>query len=125
MEIVRLLLEQENIEVNSRDCIGRTPLWKAGIRGNVGAVQLLLEKGAEFNPATEINQQLLSRAEQDGHTEVIKLLENHQPVSTELVSRNIPPPAERLRRSTRLLEGSGTMRKGAFQRFRKSRFWRF
>lgn len=44
MEVVRLLLEQEDIDINTRDHLGRTPLWWAVSRGNVCPVLTQLPK---------------------------------------------------------------------------------
>lgn len=72
MEIVKILLKMETIEVNSRDTTGRTPQsWAAG-NGNVRVVKLLLRSDpvihdhVDNNPRTPlwwaVEGLLLSRA---------------------------------------------------------------
>ncbi len=46
VEIVKAILACENIDINSRDKIGRTPLIVATISDNAGAVNLLREHNA-------------------------------------------------------------------------------
>ena len=54
---------------------GRTPLLVACLQGHVDAARLLLDNGAEVDPATKKGTTPLAIAEERGHSSIVALLE--------------------------------------------------
>lgn len=75
-ETVGLLLEW-GADVNAQGTLeGFTPLMTAAAEGNVDVVHLLLAAGADANVEDKDGDTALSFARQNGHAEVVALLEN-------------------------------------------------
>lgn len=74
--VVELLLEENNVNPNSKDSTrGWTPLWYAVANGHTPVVRLLLEKGRTDPNSKSKNQQVvLSLAAQKGYDMIVKLL---------------------------------------------------
>jgi ankyrin repeat protein len=74
-EIVKMLLEKDDVDVNKANSRGSTPLAYAARWGHSEIVKLLLEKdGVDVNKATSQGSTPLSLATGSGHTEIVKLL---------------------------------------------------
>jgi ankyrin repeat protein len=74
-KIVRLLLEQEGVDANSKDRYNRTPLWIAAFSGHEAVVQILLEhEGVDADSKDSDGQTPLSWAAENGHEAVVRLL---------------------------------------------------
>ncbi|KAI0103902.1 ankyrin repeat-containing domain protein [Nemania sp. FL0031] len=72
---VEELLKNGNIDVDSPDGLGRTPLWWAALSGHAGVVRLLAQAGA--NPDQDDNcngYKPLHMAASANHAEVVKVL---------------------------------------------------
>jgi ankyrin repeat protein len=75
LEVVKLLLKKEGVEVNTKDNYYQTPLSYAVENRHLEVVKLLLEKeGVEVNPEDIHGQTPLSYAVENGQVEVVKLL---------------------------------------------------
>lgn len=75
MTVVKLLMDHDNVEVNSKDQDGRTPLSCAAEDGNKTVVQTLMNQGkVEVNSKDEDDNTPLAWAAGRGHTAVVKLL---------------------------------------------------
>ena len=73
--VVKLLLDVGNVDIESRNISGQTPLSLAATNGHAAVVQLLLEKdNVDVNSTTFQGQTPLSRAADNGHEAVVKLL---------------------------------------------------
>ncbi|MCJ1432221.1 hypothetical protein MMC27_001577 [Xylographa pallens] len=73
--VVKLLLEREDVQVNSRDDMGRTPLSWAATKGHEAVVSLFLErKDVQVNSRDHIGRTPLSWAAVNGHEAVVRLL---------------------------------------------------
>jgi ankyrin repeat protein len=72
---VRLLLNRDDIDPNSADIFGRTPLWWAARHGHKASVRLLLKR-RDINPngKDKWSGTPLSRAAENDYREVVRLL---------------------------------------------------
>lgn len=59
--IVKLLLEQKNLEINKKDRGGQTALWVAVKMGRLDFIELLKEHGADFSMTYENGNNLLHK----------------------------------------------------------------
>jgi ankyrin repeat protein len=66
--VIAYLIGLEDIEVDQKDPMGRTPLYIAAEKGNNVVVQLLVDRGAN------VNANALSAASLGGHEAVVRLL---------------------------------------------------
>ncbi|KAF2092751.1 ankyrin, partial [Rhizodiscina lignyota] len=76
-DIIRLLLNTDNVDLNATNKQNETPLHIAAENGKELAVILLLEKGSKIDvnlPDSSLNQTALFRAAKEGHEAVVKLL---------------------------------------------------
>jgi ankyrin repeat protein len=75
-EIVRMLLENKNIEINQQDEYGWTALICASKKGHAEIVKILLEnKNIEINQKDKLyGNTALICASQNGHVEIVKIL---------------------------------------------------
>ncbi|KAH7079189.1 hypothetical protein BKA63DRAFT_551591 [Paraphoma chrysanthemicola] len=73
---VAYLIGHENMEVDQKDPMGRTPLYLAAKEGNKVVVQLLVDKGAHFkaNAQGGYYDNALQAASVGGHEAVVRLL---------------------------------------------------
>jgi ankyrin repeat protein len=72
--VIQFLLEH-GAQIDARDAeSGATPLHQAAGWGRLGAVELLLEKGAAVNARNKAGLSPLAAALQNGHTETAELL---------------------------------------------------
>ncbi|KAK1656687.1 hypothetical protein BDP55DRAFT_515338, partial [Colletotrichum godetiae] len=74
VEIARSLITNYNHKVDEKGKSGRTALYIACKKGNIGLVQMLLEKGAEVTVADNDGWTPLNSASDSGHVDVVKLL---------------------------------------------------
>ena len=73
--VVRLLVQREDVPVNPRDDMGRTPLSWAAVRGHEVVVRLLLErKDVQPDSKDNMGQTPLSLAAAEGHETIVRLL---------------------------------------------------
>ena len=73
--VVKLLLDKEGVDPDSKDNYGRTPLSWAAEKGHEAVVKLLLEKdGVDPDSKDNDGQTPLSWAAENGHEAVVKLL---------------------------------------------------
>ncbi|RYN72660.1 hypothetical protein AA0120_g12741 [Alternaria tenuissima] len=70
----RLLLAADSALVNSKDKDGKTPLFIAAEQGNVGVIEVLLDKGADVNAQGGRYGNALQAALEKGYTEIATLL---------------------------------------------------
>jgi ankyrin repeat protein len=73
-KIVRLLLEREGVDADSKDSDGGTPLSRAAFNGHEAVVRLLLEKGADITAKDGRGVTALHLAAATGHEAVMRLL---------------------------------------------------
>ncbi|KAL1955231.1 hypothetical protein VTO42DRAFT_8890 [Malbranchea cinnamomea] len=74
-DVVRLLLAQKEIDVNSKTSEGYTPLLGAAVNGHVGVVELLLAKeGVDLNCKARDGMTPLAGAARNGDVEILKKL---------------------------------------------------
>jgi len=60
--------------VNDRGCLGNAPLHIAAVRGDVRAINCLLDHGAAIDALGEFGETALHVAVQMGHTETVETL---------------------------------------------------
>ena len=88
MKVVRLLLSSSNLDLEKRARNGDNALMIASWRGNLRAVEMLVEKGAEINRP---GWTPLHYAAGNGHLDVIRfLLEHHAYIDAESPNRTTP-----------------------------------
>ena len=73
LDMVTLLLEK-GAHVDSKDTVGRTPLWLAAQNGHEAVVKLLVEKGAHVDSKNTDGWTPLWLAARNGHEAMVKLL---------------------------------------------------
>ncbi|KAF3284216.1 hypothetical protein TWF970_011436 [Orbilia oligospora] len=74
-DVVKILLESENIDVNSKDATGRTPLSWAAMKGQTDAAKVLLESGSvDVNSKDAIGRTPLSWAAINRKAGIVRLL---------------------------------------------------
>ena len=73
-EIVKLLLDQEKIDVNVVDYFGESSLIKASEHGHLEIVKLLLQNNAKVDQINDDEQSALLLAAKKGHPEIVNLL---------------------------------------------------
>lgn len=74
LEIIKLLLTQKDIKVDSLSKANRTALHLACIRGHVGIVRALHEKQANINISDHEGNTALHFASENGNTDIIIFL---------------------------------------------------
>jgi len=87
-DVVKILLEREEVNPNKPNNHGATPLWFATAHGHEGVVKILLES-EEVNPDKPDNYggtPLMSAAEK-GHEGVVKILLEHEEVKPDKSDR--------------------------------------
>ena len=75
LDIVKYLTSQQNVNKNSQDGYGATPLIWAAYYNHPKVVQLLLEKGADTSVKDNNGYTALEFAKDKGYTYMIKLLQ--------------------------------------------------
>jgi len=82
--VVRLLIEQEDVEINSRDSNSQTSLSHAAQRGYEAVVRLLIEhEKVEIDSRDYYGRTSLSYASENGHEAVVRLLIEHEDVEAD------------------------------------------
>lgn len=76
-EVMKALLVKQKFEVNSRNPNGDTALSYAVVSGQIDNARLLLVLGADTQITTSEGN-LIEIARRQGHTEIVKLLEQHR-----------------------------------------------
>jgi ankyrin repeat protein len=71
---VEKLLQIDGIELNGRDCMGRTPCFFAARNGHSEILDLLLAEGADRELAAENGETPLMKAASCGHLECLQVL---------------------------------------------------
>ena len=75
LEITKVLLKEDDIEINEVDDSGKTALHWASKMGNAKVIQFLLdEKGIDINKADTNGNTALIQATNDGNVEIAQLL---------------------------------------------------
>ncbi|KAI9737778.1 MAG: hypothetical protein M1834_009146 [Cirrosporium novae-zelandiae] len=72
--VVRLLLEEKDVEPDSRNDSGHSPLWWAAQNGHEEVVKMLLDRKVQPDCKDPVGRTPLSFAAQNGHKEVVRLL---------------------------------------------------
>lgn len=72
--MVNYLVEEILAPVNVRDSFGRTPLHWAAHKGNAFMVESLIMAGADIEAEDEKGIRVITYAEREGHSDIIKLL---------------------------------------------------
>ncbi len=72
-----LLLNGANINYRPASYLGQTPLMLAALNNRKELVTFLLANGADINAKNEEGWTALSRAQEFGHNEVVKILKAH------------------------------------------------
>ena len=82
--VVQLLIEQSNVDINSKNKFGRTPLSWAAEKGHSAVVRLLIERGSvDVNTKDNKNERTpLILAADEGHEAVVRLLVGRGDVDT-------------------------------------------
>jgi ankyrin repeat protein len=86
-EAVKYLLEEHNVDTETKDFIGFTPLHVAARGNNLQAAQYILEYNAEINSKDNSNRKSIDIAIQYGNLEVVKLLIDHPDTNINCVDR--------------------------------------
>jgi ankyrin repeat protein len=68
------LIGLKNLDLNSKDTYGRTPLYIAAEKGASVLIRMLLDKGADVNAQGGVHGNALQAALYNGHKEVVTLL---------------------------------------------------
>ena len=84
VELVRLFLVQEDIDVNVTDQESQSALYKAAMDGHVEIIEMLLKAGGDPNIQTSQLFTPLMAAAYYGFTEVVRLLVTHQGIEADL-----------------------------------------
>ena len=61
-DIVELLLQRNDVQIDSRDSEGGTPLWYAAESGGSKIVTMLIQRGADANAENESGKAILDNA---------------------------------------------------------------
>ena len=87
--VVRLLLERNDVDANSKDKDAQTPLTLAAIGGHENAVRLLLERNdVDANSKDKHGHTPLTWAVVEGHKHVVQLLREHNDVDANLKDKD-------------------------------------
>ncbi|XP_071085792.1 ankyrin repeat domain-containing protein 50-like [Haliotis cracherodii] len=72
MDVVKYLLLQDNMDINSRGCYGRTPIMKTAEKGHREAFDILDSKGGNLSSVDDKGNNILHVACIGGHVEMVK-----------------------------------------------------
>ncbi|XP_071084412.1 ankyrin repeat domain-containing protein 50-like isoform X2 [Haliotis cracherodii] len=72
VEIVKYLLLQNIVDINSRGCYGRTPVMKTAEKGHREVFDLLVSKGGDLSSVDDQGNNILHVACIGGHVEILK-----------------------------------------------------
>ena len=115
------LQKNPHIDIDAVDGFGNTSLSREAERGNLAAVTLLLESGADVDKKNTLGNAPLTFAAYNGNTAVIeKLVENHADVNTKNVDGQTPWDMARgrgFRDVARLLEKFGATTPSLWEQF--------
>jgi ankyrin repeat protein len=75
IDIVRVLLETNAVDVNATSVSKRTPLFWPAAHGHVKVVKLLLDYGAQQNYEDKVGRSPLKIARIHGQAKIVKILE--------------------------------------------------
>ncbi|KAI9316957.1 ankyrin repeat-containing domain protein [Zopfochytrium polystomum] len=78
LDIVKLLVKH-GASLDTRDCMGRNPLYCAALRGRIDLIDYLVMKGADVNATSMVTRDSTPffAACQNGHTDAAKVLLDH------------------------------------------------
>ncbi|XP_078344794.1 uncharacterized protein LOC144630320 isoform X2 [Oculina patagonica] len=76
IDIIKLILKCNGVDVNALDGFGNTPVKLAAEKGNSDAVRLLMENGADVTIADKGENITLHVAAKKGHVQVLEMLLN-------------------------------------------------
>lgn len=62
LDIVRMLIKDNKIDIHTKDDSGRTPLHQVALCGNTNIAKLLIDNGADVNARDNNNETVLARA---------------------------------------------------------------
>ncbi|XP_046346164.2 ankyrin repeat domain-containing protein 50-like [Haliotis rufescens] len=74
VDVVKYLLSQDTLNVNSRGLMKRTPMMRAAEKGHKEVVELLVSKGADASLVDKSGNNILHLACQRGQMEVVKYI---------------------------------------------------
>jgi len=77
LEIIKYLIEEKNVDVNSKSSINMTPLMDASLHSNLDIVEYLISKHADINAANDDFDTALSLALENSSDKVIICLLNN------------------------------------------------
>ena len=72
--VVKILLNNKNIDINLPNVLGLTPLTHAAKLGHIEIVKILLDAGADINKEDKLFITPLMNASASGHYDIVKLL---------------------------------------------------
>jgi hypothetical protein len=72
--VVAVLLDAHAVDINSKSISGRCPIFWAAARGYDGIVKMLLERNADPSFADEDGQTPLSKAKQNRHYKIVRMI---------------------------------------------------
>ncbi|XP_071115623.1 ankyrin-1-like [Haliotis cracherodii] len=72
VEVVKYVLSQDMVRINSRGWKKRTPVMVAALHGHKEVVELLVGEGADVSLVSERSENILHLASRGGHVEVVK-----------------------------------------------------
>ncbi|XP_067652079.1 putative ankyrin repeat protein RF_0381 [Haliotis asinina] len=77
LEVVKYILSQNILDINSRGMMKKTPVMNAAESGHKEVVELLVENGADLSLTYGTGSNILHLACSKGHLEVVKFKHNH------------------------------------------------
>lgn len=76
-DVLKVLLGTNNVDINVESDAKRTPLFRPAANGDIEVAKLLLSHGARQDYTDEDGMSPLGIAKQNGHIEVVAILEEN------------------------------------------------